>query len=465
MSPKIKLASPRVFSTYTPISRANGTPKSKNNAPSSFSSFANLNHVNQKKSQFSQNKESPKTDIEEITKAINGINIKMFSHSKLIKNHILSKPEGDIEPVNPSLECEQNAYICLCGKMLLNTSATLCDDCIISTKTNEMSGYLYMMDTNTNNLDRKFGVVQGKDIFLYENATNLSKPLKIISLVDSYIAKNCFLSLSLKGKQFFGFQVSSSKNYSINFYTETNEDKTIWINTIMSIVGNSNINEFYDMKAVLGKGRFGVVREAIHRVSGTHVAVKGLVKSKMSQEDLEMIRREIEILKICNHPNIIKLYDYFETEQYVFMIIDLLYGSDLVNYFVRYSFSLKETTIAHIAIQLIRALEYTHSLGIMHRDIKGENILVSDFTATPVIKLSDFGLSRIIGSNEKCTDSYGTLGYAAPELYLQKSYDKSVDIWGLGVVIYSLLSKGQMPFDAATDKDVIWYKLIQENCL
>ena len=81
---------------------------------------------------------------------------------------------------------------------------------------------------------------------------------------------------------------------------------------------------------------------------------------------------------------------------------------------------------------------------------------MSDYTLNPTIKLTDFGLSKMIGSTEKCSEAYGTLGYAAPELYLKKPYSKLVDEWGIGVVAFSLLSGGQMPFDASTEKDIIW---------
>ena len=78
---------------------------------------------------------------------------------------------------------------------------------------------------------------------------------------------------------------------------------------------------------------------------------------------------------------------------------------------------MKEEHIARIIIQLIKAVEYIHSLGILHRDLKGENILMSDKTDNANIKLSDFGLARVLGPGEKCNDSYGTVGYAAPELF------------------------------------------------
>ena len=450
LSPKIKLASPKVMSTYSPICQKCSFTQTINN----FSSFAVAAAASPTKRHESANKiENP-----EITEAINSLNMEKFQRAKKLLRGWSSQLDllssASTLTFIPDNE-ESNIYICVCGKVLINTKATLCDECTLINAQSKMSGELFSFDAKSNNLIAKWAVLEDKELFLYDKQDD-SKPTSILSLVDFFISLNGVRSLSHKGVTYYGLQLQSPKT-NVSFYSLNPQELEKWINAINSIIKCANINEFYDMKGLLGKGKFGVVREAIHIQSGVHVAIKGLIKSKMKPQDLDMIRREVEILRLSQHPNIIKLYDFFETDQYVFIVIELLKGSDLVNYSSKRNFKLSEPHIANIIIQMIKGVEYLHSIGVIHRDLKGENILMSDLSDNASLKLSDFGLSKIIGPTEKCTESYGTLGYAAPELYLQKPYDKSVDIWGIGVVGYTLLSKGMMPFEGANDKDIIWY--------
>ena len=103
------------------------------------------------------------------------------------------------------------------------------------------------------------------------------------------------------------------------FYTYDKVKKDKWVTSLNSVIKCTSINEFYEMKAMIGQGKYGVVREAIHKQTGKHVAIKGLVKSKMGEEDLQMIRREIDIMKSCQHQNIITLYDFFENDKFIFI--------------------------------------------------------------------------------------------------------------------------------------------------
>ena len=260
--------------------------------------------------------------------------------------------------------------------------------------------------------------------------------------------------VAYKGNTFYGFKLLSLKQ-SVIFYAPTVEGKNKWSDAIISLNKCANINSFYEMNGIIGKGKFGVVRNAIHKETKTRVAVKGLVKSKMKPEDLEMIKREIEILRICKHPNIVKLFDYFENEHYMFIVIEYLAGGDLINYFEKRKYFLKESHCALLIIQMLQGVEYLHSNNIIHRDLKGENILMSSDDNSATLKISDFGVSKIIGPDEKCKEPYGTLGYAAPEIYLQKPYGTAVDIWGVGVVAYTLLSQGNMPFNGDKDSEIV----------
>lgn len=166
----------------------------------------------------------------------------------------------------------------------------------------------------------------------------------------------------------------------------------------------------------------------------------------MTNKDLELQKREIEILKICQHPNIIRLLDIFENETTLFLVMEYLPGGDMFDYLQARGFDIKESQAKIFIKKIAVALNYLHSYGIAYRDLKPENILMSSKDDNADIKLSDFGLSKIIAPNEKSDEPFGTISYAAPEVLLGESYDRSVDMWSLGVVAYLLVS-GTLPFD------------------
>ena len=184
----------------------------------------------------------------------------------------------------------------------------------------------------------------------------------------------------------------------------------------------------------------------INKQTKKKVAIKIMSKSDMNTEDLELVRTEIEILKICQHPNIIHLYEVFENEKYFYIIMEYCGGGDLFSYLEKRHFHIKEEQACRIIHKMLTALYYLHSYGIIHRDIKPENVLMTSNEDNADIKILDFGLGKILGPNECCTEPYGTLSYVAPEVLLEKSYNKQVDAWSLGVTAYLLIG-GCLPFD------------------
>lgn len=222
---------------------------------------------------------------------------------------------------------------------------------------------------------------------------------------------------------------------------------------IKKVIGYSNVFDFYEIKETLGKGKFGLVKSAMHKKSGKSVAVKVMSKKEMSVQDVELQRREIEILKMCQHPHIIRLLDIFENQDYIYIIMEQLNGGDLFTYLEKRSFTVTEQRAKKLSHQIATALYYLHSYGVAHRDLKPENILMQDDTDEADLKIVDFGLSKIIGPNETSLDPFGTLSYVAPEVLLQKPYGKEVDYWSLGIITYLLLSR-VLPFDDEDDKEI-----------
>lgn len=103
--------------------------------------------------------------------------------------------------------------------------------------------------------------------------------------------------------------------------------------------------------------------------------------------------------------------------------------------------------VKRVVLQLILGVKYLHSFGIVHRDLKLENVMMSDVSNSAIPKIVDFGLSKIIGPNEKSREPFGTVGYVAPEVLRQKPYSFSCDVWSIGCIMYALIS-GSLPFDS-----------------
>jgi serine/threonine protein kinase len=121
-------------------------------------------------------------------------------------------------------------------------------------------------------------------------------------------------------------------------------------------------------------------------------------------------------------------------------------GKDLFDYIQKRSFILSEDRVKQLGIQLIQAVRYLHDFGIVHRDLKLENVMMSDTSNQAKPKIVDFGLAKIIGPSETADEPFGTLGYVAPEVLKKKPYTFSCDVWSIGCILYALLS-GSLPFD------------------
>ena len=146
--------------------------------------------------------------------------------------------------------------------------------------------------------------------------------------------------------------------------------------------------------------------------------MKIVKKKELSLKDIELLKREIEVLKICQHPNIIRFYDVFENSDFIYIVMEYLKGGDFFNYLESKNFKITEERAKTIAHQIATAIFYLHSFGIAHRDLKPENILMVNTELNSHIKLVDFGLSKTFGPGEVCKEPFGTLCYVSPEILL-----------------------------------------------
>jgi len=204
------------------------------------------------------------------------------------------------------------------------------------------------------------------------------------------------------------------------------------------------ITKYYEIGGKLGTGSFAVVKQATRKSDGKQFAIKVIKKSKLNAEELAVVHDEVEIMHKVDHPNCVKLFEMFETSKKLYMVLELLTGGELFDRIVaKGSYSEKE------ASQLIRdiagAIKYLHSIGVVHRDLKPENLLYLNPKPDSPIKITDFGLAKLKGTADSMTTACGTPGYVAPEVLKNEPYDKAVDMWSLGVILYILLC-GFPPF-------------------
>jgi len=206
-----------------------------------------------------------------------------------------------------------------------------------------------------------------------------------------------------------------------------------------------SIEDFYELGREIGRGGFSVVVEGTCKKTGDKFAIKCIKKTMVEGEDIKLLRREIKIMKRVNHPNILKLYEVFEDDEEFFLVMELVLGKELFDKIVERG-QYSERDASNIVRQIVAAVDYLHSNGIAHRDLKPENLLSAGDSEKEIIKIADFGFSKNFGE-EKLMTSCGSPGYVAPEVLTSESYDKSVDMWSVGVIIYILLC-GYPPFYA-----------------
>ncbi|EGD79244.1 CAMK/CAMKL/AMPK protein kinase [Salpingoeca rosetta] len=199
----------------------------------------------------------------------------------------------------------------------------------------------------------------------------------------------------------------------------------------------------YVLGDTLGKGAFGKVKKAEHAITKHVVAVKILNREKVKRQDMVgKIKREIQILKLFRHPNIIRLYQVISTPKDIFMIMEFVSGGELFDY-IRQKGRLSEDESRKFFQQIISGVEYCHRHMVVHRDLKPENLLLDD---DHNVKIADFGLSNIMTDGDLLKTSCGSPNYASPEVISGKYYvGPEVDVWSCGVILYVLLC-GKLPF-------------------
>lgn len=211
-------------------------------------------------------------------------------------------------------------------------------------------------------------------------------------------------------------------------------------------------SDFYDFEDTpLGQGTYGQVLRGKHKETNVYRAVKVVDKNRLKnyvKNASEFVRRELDVLRRLDHPNIVKIYETFEDLRYLYIILEICEGGDLLTRILHMD-QFRETTAAHLLKEILSAVYYMHESQFIHRDLKPDNFLFSsepanDF-AHPPLKLIDFGLAKRIlrDSLAAPTPHIGTPAYMAPEVH-EGNYNEKADVWSVGVILHVLLS-GRFP--------------------
>ncbi|XP_076464470.1 MAP/microtubule affinity-regulating kinase 3-like isoform X3 [Babylonia areolata] len=206
----------------------------------------------------------------------------------------------------------------------------------------------------------------------------------------------------------------------------------------------------YRLIKTIGKGNFAKVKLAKHVPTGKEVAIKIIDKTQLVPSSLQKLFREVRIMKLLDHPNIVKIFEVIETEKTLYLVMEYASGGEVFDYLVAHG-RMREKEARAKFRQIVSAVQYCHQKHIVHRDLKAENLLLD---GDMNIKIADYGFSNEFVPGNKLDTFCGSPPYAAPELFQGKKYDgPEVDVWSLGVILYTLVS-GSLPFDGQNLKEL-----------
>eukprot|EP00928_Gymnodinium_smaydae_P086880 TRINITY_DN71289_c0_g1_i1.p1 TRINITY_DN71289_c0_g1~~TRINITY_DN71289_c0_g1_i1.p1 ORF type:complete len:504 (+),score=135.32 TRINITY_DN71289_c0_g1_i1:115-1626(+) len=216
---------------------------------------------------------------------------------------------------------------------------------------------------------------------------------------------------------------------------------------------NGKVTDVYDVdKKKLGEGSYGSVRKCVHKTTGASRAIKTIPRASM--KNMDRFQKELAIMKMMDHPNIIKLYESFEDHKNFYLVMELCLGGELFDRIID-SGHFTEVQAAIVMQHIFRAIYYMHECKVCHRDLKPENFLFTskDPLETTTLKIIDFGLACTFSAGQLLTTKAGTPYYVAPQVLAGK-YDQSSDLWSCGVIMYVVLC-GYPPFNGDTDAAVL----------
>ncbi|XP_076829063.1 protein kinase D4 [Brachyhypopomus gauderio] len=318
---------------------------------------------------------------------------------------------------------------------------------------------------------RHYWILDGKSITMYQHE-NTSKYYKELLLSEVLLVRGpgqLVLPL-LPGDDSHSFELVTS---SVVYCVFADKEGPVWESAIrlalMPLQSSGHMKressdnrgvceETQDISALyqifsdelLGSGQFGVVYGGTHRHTGRPVAIKVIDKTRFPTTHQRQSRNEVAILQSLSHPGVIVLEDMFETADRTFVVMEKLHSDMLEMILSNENGRLPERITRFLVIQILEALRYLHMKHIAHCDLKPENVLLTVPEPFPQVKLCDFGFARIIGEKSFRRSVVGTPAYLAPEVISNHGYNRSLDMWAVGVILYVSLS-GTFPFNEDED--------------
>jgi hypothetical protein len=297
-------------------------------------------------------------------------------------------------------------------------------------------------------MTKRYYLLSGNCVYYYYRKEDV-RPKGVIFIAGCLVERIKDKEMEMKG--YYGFELvhqdlCSGEHHNHDrriFFCGSEDARDKWVVAIQHAAHVVPIEDDYVIGRELGRGRFSVVCECVNKATGVHCAVKIIDKTTIEKSEKESLRTEIAVLKLVNHPNIIKLEGLYETRKYIYIVMEMLKGGELFERIVgRPRFS--EAECRRLLRPLLESVAYLHDLGIVHRDLKPENILCGEELED--LKIADFGLSKMVMPKEKMDAACGTLSYVAPEVLTFQGYGKEADLWSVGVIMFLLLC-GKLPFD------------------
>jgi len=219
--------------------------------------------------------------------------------------------------------------------------------------------------------------------------------------------------------------------------------------------GGKPFTHFYKLGPVMVNGAFSTVREGLYKPSKSRsatYAVKIVTRTKLTKDDLVALYDEVYILKSLKHPNIVKLYDFFEDPQLFYLVMEKMTGGELFDRIVSRSYY-SEKDARDLCKVLLEAMVHIHKRNIAHRDLKPENLLLVNNEDDSMVKIADFGFAKRCEGEAPLKTQCGTPGYVAPEILMGVPYGIKADMWSIGVILYILLG-GYPPFIENNQRDL-----------